>query len=210
MLHMDVTVFRLPDGSKAYVYLLIDNFSRAVLNWKVSRQLKAAISFKNIKEVFDRYNLYKEKGGVKLIVDDGSENKKEVDVFVDLPASNVRKLVAQLDIIQSNSMVEAANKILKHKYLYIKDIQTIEQLRDGVSFYQTDFNNRPHASPPKLWRRWADLYGLSPLEVLSEGRMPCKSRFENQIIVARRKRVVQNQKFDCARCPAEDGDINEK
>ncbi|MBL4754715.1 MAG: DDE-type integrase/transposase/recombinase [Flavobacteriales bacterium] len=188
---MDVTIFRFPDHTKAYIYLIIDNFSRAVLNWKVSSELKASISFENIREVFDRYGLHHLADVVELIVDDGSKNKKEVDAFVNLADSNVKKLVAQVDIVQSNSMVEAANKILKHQYLFPKDIQNLKQLCDGIAFYQEDFNNRPQG----------DLYGLNPLEVLSTGTLPHKSRFKEQIITARRKRVEQNQKFDCAKCP---------
>jgi len=140
-LHMDVTIFRFPDHTKAYIYLIIDNFSRAVLNWKVSTELKASISFENIREVFDRYGLYHQADVVELIVDDGSENKKEVDAFVNLADSNVKKLVAQVDIVESNSMVEAANKILKYQYLFPKDIRNTKQLCDGLAFYQEDFNN---------------------------------------------------------------------
>ena len=113
---MDVTIFRFPDHTRAYIYLIIDNFSRAVLNCKVSTELRARTSFENIEEVFDRYNLYKLKDAVELIVHDGSENKAEVDAFVNSHPENLRKLVAQVDIVQSNSMVEAANKILKYQY----------------------------------------------------------------------------------------------
>jgi len=110
-------------------------------------------------------------------------------------------LMLILGPVQSNSMVEAANKILKYQYLFPKDIQNVEQLCDGMAFYQRDFNNRPHASPPKLWRRWGDMLGLNQLELLSEGKLPDKNRFKNQLIVARRKRVEENQLFNCDICP---------
>ena len=36
ILHMDVTIFRPSDHSRVYIYLIMDNFSRAIIGWKVS------------------------------------------------------------------------------------------------------------------------------------------------------------------------------
>ncbi len=38
--HVDATVIRLLDNTKAYVHAVIDNFSRRVLAWKVSSRLE--------------------------------------------------------------------------------------------------------------------------------------------------------------------------
>ena len=38
--HVDATVIRLLDGTKAYVHAVIDNFSRRVLAWKVASHLE--------------------------------------------------------------------------------------------------------------------------------------------------------------------------
>jgi len=81
--------------------------------------------------------------------------------------------------------------VQRSQYLFPKDIRNLQQLCDGLTFYQRDFNNRPHG----------DMFGLSPLEVLSAGTLPHKSRFKNQLTVARGKRVVENQLFNCEVCP---------
>jgi transposase InsO family protein len=36
MWHIDTTVIRLLDGSRAYLHAVIDNFSRRILAWRVS------------------------------------------------------------------------------------------------------------------------------------------------------------------------------
>jgi len=36
MWHIDTTVIRLLDGTKAYVHAVIDNFSRRILAWRVA------------------------------------------------------------------------------------------------------------------------------------------------------------------------------
>ena len=45
ILHMDVTIFRPSDHSRVYIYLILDNFSRAIMGWKVL--LEGAIPDKN-------------------------------------------------------------------------------------------------------------------------------------------------------------------
>ena len=40
--HVDTTVFRLLDGSKAYVQAIIDNYSRRILAWRISGKLEPA------------------------------------------------------------------------------------------------------------------------------------------------------------------------
>ena len=54
-----------------------------------------------------------------------------------------KKLVAQVDIIQSNSMVEAANKILKYQYLFVQNIADTETLENTVPVILDDYYNRP-------------------------------------------------------------------
>ena len=34
ILHMDVTIFKPLDNTKVYIYFIVDNFSRAILNWQ--------------------------------------------------------------------------------------------------------------------------------------------------------------------------------
>ena len=56
----------------------------------------------------------------------------------------IKHAIAQLDIEFSNSMIEAANKQLKYRFLYHKQIQNYEALQKYVKEAIEDFNNRPH------------------------------------------------------------------
>jgi len=37
--HVDTSIIRLADGTKAYLYALIDNFSRRILAWRLAERL---------------------------------------------------------------------------------------------------------------------------------------------------------------------------
>jgi transposase InsO family protein len=41
MWHIDTTVIRLLDGTRAYVHAVIDNFSRRILAWRVADTIAA-------------------------------------------------------------------------------------------------------------------------------------------------------------------------
>ena len=46
--HCDITVVKLLDNTKAYVYIIMDNFSRRILNIKVSFSISAQTCFQNL------------------------------------------------------------------------------------------------------------------------------------------------------------------
>jgi len=110
--HMDVTIFKPLDNSRIYIYLLVDNYSRYILGWKASLEFSSKIALQVLKQSIEKYNI---DFGTKLIVDGGSEYKGEVTEFNRVD-HRIVKLIAQKDIIQPNSMVEAINKHLKYYY----------------------------------------------------------------------------------------------
>ena len=110
--HMDVTLYKTIDGITAYIYILMDNFSRFILNWKVETYLDGQISLSMVREAQELYlpsEDTSEGPETILVVDGGPENNnKDMDEY--LVSVPIRKFVAQKDILFSNSMVEAANK----------------------------------------------------------------------------------------------------
>ena len=119
ILHADVTIFKPLDKIKVYIYFIVDNYSRNILTWKASLKLSAKISFENLREVYEKYNL-KNKPDTILMTDDGSENKAEVDEYIQ--NINMQRLIAQKDVIYSNSMVESAFYKLKYQFLFTKNL----------------------------------------------------------------------------------------
>ena len=142
-LHMDVTLYRLLDNTVAYIYFIVDNYSRKILSYQVSTEIKADISLKNLEIACTENNLFD--NDTELIVDGGSENKGSVNEFI-LSRKNWTKLIAKKDIIFSNSMVEAVNKIMKYQYLFKRRLFNIKDLENYLPKAINDYNNRPHST----------------------------------------------------------------
>ena len=182
ILHMDVTIFKPLDQTKVYIYFIVDNFSRAILNWKTSVEYSSSIAMTVLKEAIQIHRIRLD---TKLVTDGGPENHGEVSKFVS-NRENLKQLIAQKDIIQSNSMVEAVNKHIKYYYLFKNELKDLNDTFKYLSMSVPDYNNKPHGS----------LYGLTPNEVLN-GNEPAKDNYQNDIAEARKKRLLQNQSKEC-------------
>jgi len=79
-------------------------------------------------------------------VDGGTENNNQtVEAYIKKSHVDITKKIALRDIKQSNSMVEASNKILKHQYLFKQPIQNYDHLTKHLEQAIYDFNHqRPH------------------------------------------------------------------
>jgi putative transposase len=121
-----------------------------------------------------------------LLQDDGMENKGKLG-GVDKQAGLLwKKLIAQLDIIQSNSMVEATNKILKYRFLYPKQVANTDELIIVLKNAVRSYNQIPNTH----------LYGFTSNEVLV-GALPDKHHFKSQIALGIKQRLTENQNFPC-------------
>jgi putative transposase len=116
---------------KAFIYLVQDNFSRAILYFKCSLQHTAKHSFENPQNVHKYFLSPTEIEHCNLTTDDGIENHGEASAFLDTCKSMaISHLIAQKTIVHSNSMIEAANKHVKYHFLYHKEIAKFEQLKN--------------------------------------------------------------------------------
>lgn len=97
----------------------------------------------------------------------------------------ITKLIAQKDIIQSNSMIESVNKHVKYYYLFKKILKDFAETINYLSHSIVDYNSKPHGK----------LYGLTPAEVLN-GQKPNKETFRKDIAKARKNRLIQNQSIE--------------
>jgi len=187
LLHADVTVFRSTDNIKAYIFLVQDNFSRAILQYKVSLQCKAATLLELLRKVHNDYLQPAAIENCRLMTDDGNENFGMTQQFFK-EAKNpiVQHIIAQKDVEFSNSMIEAANKNIKYRFLYHKHIADFKELCKYAALAVEDFNRRPHAV----------LSGLTPLEALN-GMAVDKNILRNKIELAKTERIIQNRKTTC-------------
>ncbi|HEV2478183.1 MAG TPA: hypothetical protein VGS79_00905 [Puia sp.] len=187
ILHADLTVFRTADNVKNYIYLVQDNFSRAILAVQVSLEYSARITHQNIERVRQQYLRPAGITECQLITDDGIENFGVVSDYIgETSAPSIQHLVAQKDIVFSNSMIEAANKQIKYRFLYHQYILDHVQLTQFVEQAVHDYNNRPHHI----------LDGLTPIEVLHEAQVDKAAR-SHEIRLAQQQRLLKNKQEKC-------------
>jgi putative transposase len=111
-----------------------------------------------------------------------------VDVFI-LTKSNMKRIIAQCDIIFSNSMIESVNKRMKYDFLFRTKLLDYQQVVKYIPTAVEEYNNKPLSA----------LYGLTPNEVL-RGMMPDKNMFKENIQQAARNRPAINSAMNCLNC----------
>jgi putative transposase len=108
---IDVTVIKLLDGTRTYLHAVIDNFSRRILSWKLFLHLEPQTTCQIVIEAAK--NLPKNGDGATVIADSGVENvNDEVDNLLGL--GQLHRILAQVEVSYSNSMIEALWRSLKH------------------------------------------------------------------------------------------------
>jgi transposase InsO family protein len=187
ILHADSSVFKTVDKVKNYIYLVQDNFSRAILSFRVAKECKAQISFENLESVLQQYLIPAGIETCQFITDDGSENAGPINELISSTIHpSITHLIAQRDIEFSNSMIEAANKQLKYSFLYHRNIPDHEALVAYVQQAVHEYNNRPHHV----------LEGQTPFEVLN-GSTFDKTADQKQIYLAKEVRLIENKRTKC-------------
>jgi putative transposase len=85
---------------------------------------------------------------LKFLTDGGSENVNHiVSNFINSPDIPIKHIVAQKDVVYSNSMIEAINKIIKHQFLHPKEITNGNQLTNIMTYTILIYNTiRPQMS----------------------------------------------------------------
>lgn len=184
ILHQDITIFKTINGVKHYIYVIRDNFSRAILACQVATVYNSDIAKQTLESVLQKFDLLNQSGS--LITDDGAENKGELTKWLASSAMLWKKIIAQVDIAQSNSVLEAANKILKYRYLFPKPIMDTSELTKTLELAIESYNNMPSGQ----------LHGLTPNEVLN-GAIPDQHFFKSKIRQAKQDRIATNRHIAC-------------
>jgi hypothetical protein len=116
MWHIDTTVIRLLDGTRAYRHAVIGNFSRRILAWRVAEKFAPVNSVIVLVEA--RRGATPSETTPVVLADAGVENvNAQVD---DLITTGVlRRVLALTELKFSNSMIEAWWRSLKHQWLFL-------------------------------------------------------------------------------------------
>jgi putative transposase len=184
--HIDVTILRLLDGTTAYVHAIIDNYSRKILAWLVADRLQPAA---NVLVAGSNF-LDPTVTPTTVVADSGVENVNAV-VDATLVAACLHRVLAQVEVTFSNSMIEAFWRSLKHQWLFLNSLDTIARLRTLVAFFVEEHNTKmPHAAfrgqtPDEMY------FGTKPNLTL-ELAAARKEAFE--------QRLAANRSTSCGRC----------
>ena len=184
--HVDTTLIRLLDGSRAYLNAIIDNFSRRILAWKLSAQFDPMATADLLVQAGS--GLADQQP--TLLADGGVENcNSAVDRLVQ--SGLLKRLLAQTEIAFSNSLIESWWRALKHQWLYLNSLDTIATLEKLVGFYVNEHNRRlPHSA----------FRGQTPDEMYFGTGQQIPGELEAARQAARRTRLETNRKMTCPQC----------
>jgi transposase InsO family protein len=140
--HVDTTMIRLLDGTKVYIHAVLDNYSRRILAWCVGTTFDTGATARLLTEASNELKESKP----KVFTDSGVENKNAmVDALIDKGA--IERVLAQVEVVFSNSMIEAWWRQLKHQWLFLNSLDSLETIRRLISFYVDQHNTViPHSA----------------------------------------------------------------
>ena len=184
--HIDVTIIKLLDGTRAYVHAVIDNFSRRILAWTVAGHLDPM----NTHDVLTRA-AGPLVASTNVFMDSGVENLNgDVDPLFD--GGGLQRVIAQIDVSFSNALIEAWWRSLKHRWLFLHVLDNLATVKRLVAFYATEHNERiPHGA----------FEGQTPDEMYFGRGAQVPADLAVRRRQARRLRLEQNQAAACAACP---------
>jgi len=184
--HIDTTLIRLLDGTRAHLHAVIDNFSRRILAWRVSAIFDPSTTAELLLNAAS--GLIDAKPA--LLVDGGVENfNGAVDKLVD--SGLLKRLLAMTDISFSNSLIESWWRSLKHQWLYLNTLDTIGRLESLIAFYVNEHNTRlPHSA----------FRGQTPDEMYNGTGNRIPPELDESRKRARQMRMEVNRKTWCPTC----------
>ena len=101
-------------------------------------------------------------------------------------------LIAQEDILCSNSMIERVWLSMKHNFLFAQTLDSITALRRFVDFYVSEHNTViPHNA----------FNGQTPVEVFCGNASDLQEQLASKRIAARDTRLLENRRTACGACP---------
>jgi transposase InsO family protein len=187
---VDATVIRLTTGIRIYLQAVIDNFSRRILAWRVSDKLGSATTRGLLIEASGELPGPAANASVLVVTDGGSENFGEVEQLLE-DSTSLSRVLAQVDIACSNSLIEAFWRQLKHAWLFLNNLDSTVAVRRLVAFYVAEHNE-------KIPR--AVLGCRTPDEVYFGREESLLERLSEQRKKAREVRSTANRRVSCQRC----------
>jgi len=191
--HIDVTVIKPLDGTKTYLHAVIDNYSHKILAWTLAARLDPVTTCQVLVAAGQHLAETQPQSAdacTTVVADSGVENVNRA-VDATLTSAKLRRVLAQVEVAYSNSIIEAWWRSLKHQWLYLHTLDTTAHLEMLIAFFVEEHNAKmPHSA----------FAGHTPDEMFAGA---AKS-LHDELVVARRqareRRLGANRALSCHRC----------
>ncbi len=129
----DITFLKLP-GGKAYLVVILDQYSRKVLSWRLSNTMDAGFCVEALEEAIERYGepaIFNTDQGSQFTSDEFTDVLKDHHIEISMDGRG-----RALD----NIYVERLWRSLKYEDIYIKSYSNMRELKEGIKKYFTFYN----------------------------------------------------------------------
>jgi transposase InsO family protein len=190
MRHIDTTVIRLLDGTRAYLHAVIDNFSRRILAWRVADTFAPASS---VAVLLEGSRATTRSARVPVVLADAGVENVNAQVDELIATGALRRVLAFTELKFSNSMIEAWWRALKHQWLFLHPLESVATVRRLVAFYVHEHNQvLPHSA----------FRGQTPDEMYFGTGDAVPADLMSPVAAARQARLEANRSASCKACPS--------
>ena len=191
--HIDTSILKLTDGTRVYMHAIIDNFSRRILAWCVDPTFDTGATANLIVQAAKGLKETTEHAVPQVYMDSGVENIN-ADVAALIETNTIKRVLAQVDIHFSNSMIESWWRQLKHQWLFLNTLDTIATVRRLFEFYVQQHNEQvPHSA----------FEGQTPDEMYFSTGADVPDKLNAARLLARHTRRETNLARSCSACRTE-------
>jgi putative transposase len=188
MWHIDTTVIRLLDGTRAYLHAVIDNFSRRILAWRVADTFAAVNS---VAVLVEAGRTATPSATTRIVLADAGVENVNAQVDDLISTGVLRRVLAFTELKFSNSMIEAWWRTLKHQWLFLHSLDSVTTVRRLVEFYVQEHNGvLPHSA----------FRGQTPDEMYFGTGDAVPVDLATRAADARRARAKANRSAACGTC----------
>ena len=129
----DITYIKLKTGF-VYLVAIIDLFSRRILSWRLSNTMDTEFCVSALQEAIDRY-------GIPAIFNTDQGSQFTSEAFVDVLASHgIEISMDGVNRALDNIYIERFWRTLKYEDIFIKDYESMADLKEGIKRYVKFYN----------------------------------------------------------------------
>lgn len=189
--HLDTTMVRLVDHTRVHICAVIDNASRMILAWRVADRLTPMLSCEVLADAAKWLPQNAAQGSTAVLVDGGVENlSATTSEFLEQHRA-IQRVLAQVEIPCSNSMIEAMWRSLKHNWLYLHTFDSVAAVQRLMAFFVEQHNCvMPHSA----------FEGQTPQEMYLGTGGAVEAELRAGHARARIARLALNRAKTCATC----------